>query len=322
MGGQWVMGSGTRLGIGGVAVMAVGLVVGLGAMGLGHQAQAPTVNTAAQQPLHWARHTPGSQVRVDHAPWSSFLQGTTVEERGVTRVAFSALQGDPRELLDIYIDWLTTLKPSEWDRSEQLAYWLNLHNALTVRAIADAGGRGTVDRVRQFPTAASGPFAERNLMIEGQSLSIDAIVHEVLRPNFADAPFHYGLFTGAKGAPKLRRTAYEGASVGAALDEQGRAFVNSHGVRVSRRALELSSLYEWYAEDFGGSDDAILAHVSGYADTRLKAGLQDRTMIDGYRYDLAVATVIPRRYEPQSSLGFGGSGALFGGQQPSVGGGS
>lgn len=315
------MGSGTRVGIGGVAVMALGLSVGLGAMGLGHQAQTPTVIAEAQQPLRWARHTPGSQVRVDHAPWSSFLQGTTVEERGVTRVAFSALAGDPRELLDIYIDWLTTLKPSEWDRSEQLAYWLNLHNALTVRAIADAGGRGTVDRVRQFPTAASGPFAERNLMIEGQSLSIDAIVHEVLRPNFADAPFHYGLFTGARGAPKLRRMAYEGASVGAALDEQGRAFVNSHGVRVSRRALELSSLYEWYAEDFGGTDDAILAHVSGYADARLKAGLQDRTMIDGYRYDLAVATIIPRR-EPQFGPGVTGPGGLFGGQQQSVGGGS
>jgi len=306
-----------------LVALALALTVGLSAMGLERQAQPTSAPIAVVSvPNVWGRHTADAAIGVNHEPWTNFLQGTTTEDRGVTRVAFSALDGRPRMLLDAYIEWLTMLKPSEWTRDEQLAYWLNLHNALTVRAIADAGGRGTVDRVRQLPVAAGGPFAERTFTVEGEALSIDAIVHEVLRPNFADTPFHYGLFTGARGAPKLRRTAYNGVSVRVELDEQARAFVNTHGVRVSRRELRLSSLYDWYAEDFGGTEDAILRHVVAYANDRLKAGLEGRMAIDGYRYDLAVATIIPRQYDPVSDSSFGSRDRLLGGQQPSFGGGS
>lgn len=306
-----------------VVLAAVGTAGGLSALRLEPQGQTPATGGAEKTvPKIWSRHTVGSLTAVNHAPWTDFLQGATLEERGVTRVAYSALSGEPRVFLDAYIEWLTTLTPSEWDRNEQLAYWLNLHNALTVRVIADAGGRGTVDRVRQFPVATTGPFAERTVMVEGHALSIDAIVHEVLRPHFNDTPFHYGLFTGAKGSPKLRRTAYDGPTVGASLDEQGRAFVNTHGVRVSRREIQLSSLYDWYAGDFGGADDAILRHVSAYSDDGLRAELQGRMTINRYRYDLAVASVIPRRYEPPTGTSFGSSNGLYGNQQPSFGGGS
>jgi len=306
-------------------IATLGVFLGLSAMRVEQETVSSVgtvVDPAATGGGLWSRNTPGSPARVDHAPWTVFLQGATLEVRGITKVAFSSLRGDPRKYLDAYVDWLTTLRPSEWERTEQLAYWLNLHNALTVQAIADAGSRGTIDRVRQFPVAQTGPFAERRIMIEGQPLSIDAIVHEVLRPNFADMPFHYGLFTGAAGAPKLRRMAYEGSTVVASLDQQARAFINGHGVRVSRRALELSTLYDWYAADFGGSHDAILRHVQAYADDRLRDGLQERTTIDRFQYNLAIASVIPRRYTPEGGIGLYGSGTYGAAPSSGVGGGS
>ena len=291
---------------------------GLQAVGPERPVPADPAARAAEGPNRWATHFESSAALVDHGPWTTFLQATTLEERGVTRVAFSALTGDHREFLDGYINWLATLKPSEWDRTEQLAYWINLHNALTVRVLADSGGRGTVDRVRQFPVASSGPFAQPVVTVEGQPLSIDAIVQEVLRPNFSDTPFHYGLFTGAKGAPKLQRTAYEGATVIASLEDQAREYVNGHGVRVTRNGVQLSSLYEWYAADFGGSDEAVLRHLGSYANDRLKADLQMRGTIESYRYDLDVASIIPRRFDHfntpgDRSLGLGDGSQSEGG---------
>jgi hypothetical protein len=303
------------LGIMAIAILALGLQ----AMRVSGQDAGPSTITSSPSANLWARHTRNAAIEVDHEPWTAFLQGATVEERGITVVAYSGLRGAPRRLLDEYVAWLVTLTPSAWDRDEQLAYWLNLHNALTVQAIAEAGGRGSIDRFRQLPVAQSGPFAERSITVEGQPLSIDAIVQEVLRPNFGDTAFHYGLFNGARGGPTLRRTAFTGADVHAALTEQAREYVNGRGVRVSRRELQLSSLYDWYADDFGGSDAAILGHVSGYADDRLKSGLAERATIDGYRYDLGVAAIIPRRFEP---LGDGGLGSSRGGGGHEVGGGS
>lgn len=299
-----------------MAAAVIAASFGLQGMRQERLAQADPTTGVATAPNRWARHEADSPSRVDHGSWTEFLQAATLEERGVTRVAFSVLRGDVRTFLDAYVEWLVTLTPSEWNRSEQLAYWINLHNALTVQALADAGGRGTVDRVRQFPIASAGPFAQPVVTVEGQPLSIDAIVQEVLRPNFRDAPFHYGLFTGAKGAPKLRRTAYEGNTVQASLEEQARAYVNSHGVRVTRSGVQLSSLYDWYADDFGGSDEAILRHVSAYADDRLRAGLQTRATIEGYRYDLDVASIIPRHFEPVYGPGRGPLGP----EQPTGGG--
>lgn len=306
-----------------LGAVAVGvLALGLQAMRAGDQQSVEPAVAPSAAANAWARNVAEAQVQVDHTPWTTFLQGATVEERGVTNVAYSALRGPPRQLLDGYIAWLLTLTPSEWSRDEQLAYWLNLHNALTVQAIAEAGGRGSIDRYRQFPVAVNGPFAARTVMIEGQPLSIDAIVHEVLRPNFADTAFHYGLFSGAKGGPSLRRTAFTGSDVRAALEMQARAYVNGRGARVSRNEVQLSSLYEWYGSDFGGSDEEILRHIGIYADDRLKSGLSTRNTIGNYRYDLAVAAFIPRRLDPVPGRGDDGAGARAGNVEPQVGGGS
>jgi hypothetical protein len=50
----------------------------------------------------------------------------------------------------------------------------------------------------------------------------------------------------------------------------------------------VSSLYVWYAEDFGGSDAAILAHLRRYAAPALAARLAAATAIDSDSYDWAL----------------------------------
>jgi len=269
------------------------------------------------EPNIWSTHVATAETQVDHRPWQIFLNGATIDDRGITRISFSTIPGRQRAGLDQYVAWLATLNPSQWNRDQQLAYWLNLHNAMTVQVVADAGGRGDLDRFRQFPSATAGPFAATIVTVEGHPLSIDDIVDDVLRPNFAGVPFHYGLFTGAEGGPSLRRTAFTGTAVRAELDAEARRYVNGRGVRIGRRDVRLSSLYDWYGDDFGESDEAILNHVRFYAEGRLKTDLESRTVIVGYTYDFAIVGYVPRRVE---SEGFSpGSGPR---RPPSFGGGS
>ena len=47
----------------------------------------------------------------------------------------------------------------------------------------------------------------------------------------------------------------------------------------------MSSLYKWYKGDFGGSDSGVIAHLSRFAETPLKAKLAGVSKIAGDRYD-------------------------------------
>ena len=47
----------------------------------------------------------------------------------------------------------------------------------------------------------------------------------------------------------------------------------------------MSSIYDWFEEDFGGSEIGVLAHLRRYADGPLAEMLSGRTDIDDDDYD-------------------------------------
>jgi hypothetical protein len=56
-------------------------------------------------------------------------------------------------------------------------------------------------------------------------------------------------------------------------------------VRFDGDALVVSSIYEWYADDFGASDASVIAHLLRYAAAPLRVRLQAATRIDRNVYD-------------------------------------
>ncbi len=49
--------------------------------------------------------------------------------------------------------------------------------------------------------------------------------------------------------------------------------------------LVVSSIYEWFQEDFGGSDAGLIEHLRQYAEPELKKKLQGFDSIGDHRYD-------------------------------------
>ena len=65
-----------------------------------------------------------------------------------------------------------------------------------------------------------------------------------------------------------------------------RAYINSpRGARVENGTLEVSSIYQWFKADFGGSDAGVVAHLKRYAEPALAARLETITRIDRDSYD-------------------------------------
>jgi hypothetical protein len=63
-------------------------------------------------------------------------------------------------------------------------------------------------------------------------------------------------------------------------------------IQLADRTLEVSSLFRWYQEDFGGSERAVINHLMAYAEPELAMRLQtfDRLSADMFDWRLNDAT--------------------------------
>lgn len=278
-------------------------------------ALAQTSDQTPSQPdwSRWAAHNPAEPSAVDHRPWDQFLQVFHAEERGDAALNFTDIKARGLTYLGQYIRYLERIPVSRLNRDEQLAYWLNLHNAGVVRAVARAYPVRNLGTLRGEPGAPGEVWAKPVFDVEGQRLSLEDIEQRILLAQWADPVVLYGLCYAAKGSPSLPAAAFTGANVHGQLAEVAADFVNDRkGVRVRRGKLEVSSLYVWNDALFG-DDAALIAHLSEHAKPRLAERLAD---VEGgvakHRFDWKTADFRPRN-NVNVGGGFGGGGGGAGG---------
>ena len=237
----------------------------------------------------WIAFDPASTATVGHGAWTAFLDRyRVVGTDGIARVRYAAVDASDRAALDSYLDLLGTTRVSALDRPEQRAFWINLYNALTVRLVLD---HMPVDSIRDIDISpgmfADGPWGAALLAVEGAPLTLDDIEHRILRPIWHDPRLHYVLNCASLGCPDLPPEAATAANAERLLDAAARAYVNHpRGVSFDPDdGLVVSSLYDWYAADFGGSDAAVIAHLRRYAEPALAERLAAAGEIGEDAYD-------------------------------------
>ena len=254
---------------------------------------------AGARPEPWppfARFDAASTASIDHSIWTRLL-ATYVRPGpdGIDRVAYAKVTPADRQALASYLDALQKIAISGFNRQEQLAYWINLYNALTVKVVLDHYPVRSIRDIRISPGSfSSGPWGAKLLKVEGQDVALDDIEHRILRPLWHDPRIHYAMTCAALGAPDLQPEAYVAARIDRQLDAAALRFINSRrAVWFVDDRLHLSSLYNWYADDFGGTAQAIIRHLMSYADPALAIRLQRFTEIAGTDYDWTLNDAAP-----------------------------
>lgn len=206
------------------------------------------------------------------------------------RVNYGRVSPADRKSLEAYLDALAATPIGKLDRPQQLALWINLYNALTIRTVLDHYPIGSIRDVDISPGLfEDGPWGKKLIAVEGEPLSLDDIEHRILRPIWRDPRLHYALNCAALGCPDLQPAAFEAPILESQLDEAARAYINHpRGARIDGGHLIVSSIYVWYAADFGGGDISIIAHLRRYADAALDRALAGRSNIDKDSYDWAL----------------------------------
>ncbi len=248
---------------------------------------------AAAQPKpelwpRWTAHDAASTRIIDHSRWDRWLARNIVTGKdGVNRIPYKSVTPADRGALEGYISALTAVRVGGLNRNEQMAYWINLYNALTVKVVLDHYPASSILWITISPGWFSlGPWGRKLVRIEGEEVSLDDIEHRILRPIWRDARIHYVVNCASVGCPNLARRAYSGARIEAMLAAAARAYVNNwRGAEFNDGGLHVTSLYKWYAEDFGGDVRGVLTHLRRYARPGLKRRLESVKDIAGYRYD-------------------------------------
>ncbi len=273
------------------AVALVSLLIFLPAFGSVERFFAPDADLWPR----WQAHNPASRETIDHALWDALLaRYVWPTSGGVNLVNYRTFALADRATLANYIDYLASVHISQFNRDEQVAYWINLYNAQTVKVVLD---HSPVDSIRDINISpglfTSGPWDKNLVTVEGQKLSLNDIEHRILRPIWRDSRIHYAVNCASVGCPNLRTSAYRGASIDQALNDAATAYVNDpRGVSIRDGKVTVSKIYDWFIEDFGGSERAVIRHLQQYAAPDLRERLAAIGKLSDTRYDWSINAAV------------------------------
>ncbi|MEL6936844.1 MAG: DUF547 domain-containing protein [Cyanobacteria bacterium J06607_17] len=191
--------------------------------------------------------------QLNFVTWDRLLR-TYVDDRG--RVAYGRWQQESLPELEQWLVDMSRVDLEGLDKGGAIATLLNLYNALIIRQV-----------LHQYPIPSIRPkflgipnwlaflrfFTQTVYTLNGQSLSLNNLEHDILRQQFSEPRIHFALVCASIGCPLLRPEAYGPDKLTAQLEDDSYRFINNPDkVRYDAHSQTLycSKIFKWYRADF------------------------------------------------------------------------
>jgi hypothetical protein len=217
--------------------------------------------------------SPAWSATFDHDDWDTLLSEHVHWQRdGVaSAVDYDGFAAD-RDTLSGYLSSLSALSTDRFQalsRPERLAFLINAYNAFTVELILRQENRP--DSIRDIGSIFSGPWSRRFFTLLGEERTLDELEHQMIRGNPAlmDPRIHFAVNCASVGCPALRPEAYTGERLEAQLADSTRRFLSDrrrNRYDAEDQVLRISSIFDWYEEDFEDSAGSLADYLLRYAD--------------------------------------------------------
>lgn len=203
---------------------------------------------------------------VDHTGFATVLD--QIWHDGLVDYQTAQAQRGP---LDAYVRTLGAV-PLETvnaaSREAQLAFWINAYNACAITLVIDhypirrSGFLGRLvnavkgvpaNSIQQIPNTWSRKFCP----VAGADRSLDEIEHEIVRP-MGEPRIHFAINCAARSCPALAPEPYRADLLETQLETAVRRLVDDPRhfsfSRDGRPTIHVNKVFDWFNEDFGGSD--------------------------------------------------------------------
>ncbi len=216
---------------------------------------------ASEVPKDLTSTTTNSSVHLDHSEWTKLLQ-KYVNAEGY--VDYKGFMKDKSKLND-YVKMLARQQPTkEWSVQEQLAYYINVYNANTIKLILDNYPLKSIKDI-------DSPWTQERVKIGDKMISLGGLENSILR-KMNEPRIHFAINCASISCPKLQREAYTAARINEQLDNAAKEFINSDKNEISATSAKLSSIFKFYTKDFKYAAGGLVNYVNKYSDTPINQG--------------------------------------------------
>ncbi|MBP2831769.1 DUF547 domain-containing protein [Aquimarina sp. U1-2] len=190
------------------------------------------------------------------------------------RVNYSAIKKDTASLNHL-IDMAATISISKNNATAYQAFYINAYNLAVIKGIVDL-------YPIQSPLDSNGFFDKTTYTLGRKSTTLSDLENKILRKNFPNEPrFHFVLVCGGLGCPPIISKAYRPETLEKQLQEQTvKALNDPNFIKVKRKKVALSQIFEWYKEDFT-RNGAEIDFINAFRKEKIPEG----TKISYYPYD-------------------------------------
>ena len=244
------------------------------------EAQAPASQAATPEPVvekapavEPATPEPVAAPAMSHDDFDALLKAHVDPQTG--GVDYDGFKADEAKL-DAYLKRVAEVDLTKLSEKEAYAAYINAYNAYTLKLIL--GNYPGITSIRKLDK----PWDTASYVVGGETLSLNDIEHKKLRPVYKDPRIHFAVNCASVGCPKLRPYVYDAQKLDEQLDAVTvDAMTSKRHVQVKGGALHLTSLMDWYKDDFVKegyykSAASVPAYVAQYADEATKSFIQSK----------------------------------------------
>ncbi len=216
---------------------------------------------------YWNASNEQNTSTVSYQDWQTLLDKYLVVKGQNSLFQYDKVSNDDRDKLKNFLSDMAQINPLDYSKAEQYAYWVNLYNSITVQLILESYPIKSITKLGGL--FSFGPWDEKVVTINGKTLTLNDIEHRILRPIWNDPRTHYAVNCASLGCPNLQSQAFTTQNTDKLLTQAAKTFINSpKGVSEEGNEITLSSIYKWFASDFGGLE-GVKKHLLQY-----KAGIE------------------------------------------------
>jgi hypothetical protein len=184
------------------------------------------------------------------------------------RVNYNGFKKDEK-LLDEYLSILSKTDAKTLSKNRRFAFYINVYNAFTIKLILTKFPG--VNSIKEIGGFFSNPWSKKFILLQGKSVSLDHIEHDILRPEFKDPRVHFAINCASKSCPPLLNEPFKGSILDSQLDDQAKKFINdSKNTYFKGDTLFISKIFKWFKDDFSNNP---MIFIKQYASTELKEKL-------------------------------------------------
>lgn len=178
--------------------------------------------------------------------------------------------------LDLYLAGMQAVQVEDfatWSREQRFAFWINAYNGYILRFIV---ANYPLDSIRDMGGLVFNQVWDHELIplshlapdIDNELLSFNDVEHVILRPTFKDARVHAAVNCASKSCPPLATEAFVADRLDAQLETMMTAFIadtTRNQLDSQSGRIEVSSIFDWFGEDFVRDAGGVREYVKRYA---------------------------------------------------------